>query len=217
VKLEQGQEAHPTDQVLDSLSRALKLDATARSYLHALARLSSRPAQPVSPPAIEHARWLIDSWPMTAAMILDRHYDIVATNALMSALIGGYRVGRNAVAALLLDPEVRDVHVDWDGLSMRSIGLLRSQVGLDPHDARTQELVAQLTRESERFRELWHRHDIGGMTQGIHPMKHPSAGALYLHFAHLPLVADDGHSIFMYYAEPGTPSERALAQLTPGR
>ena len=31
VKLEQGQEGNPTDQVLDALSRALRLDATAHS------------------------------------------------------------------------------------------------------------------------------------------------------------------------------------------
>jgi hypothetical protein len=208
---------HPTDQVLNSLSRALKLDATANSYLHALARLTSRPARPTSSPAIERARWLIDSWPMTAAMILDRHYDIVATNPLMSALVDGYQAGRNAVAVLLLDPEVRELHADWDGLSSRSIGLLRSQVGLQPDDVRTHELIAQLTRESARFRELWHRHDIGGMAEGTHPLNHPVVGALSLHFAHLPLIAAEGHSLFLYYAEPGTAAEGALAHLTPAR
>src|SRR4051794_724319 len=52
VKLEQGQEVHPTGQVLAALSRALKLDATASSYLIALANLTDRPAQPVAPPAV---------------------------------------------------------------------------------------------------------------------------------------------------------------------
>jgi len=213
VKLEQGQEFHPTDQVLDALSRALNLDATARSYLHSLAHLTARPTTPMSSPAIDRTRWLIDSWPMTAAMILDRHNDIVATNSLMSALIGGFRTGRNTLTALLLDPGVRSLYVEWDGLSMRSIALLRSRVGLDPDDQRAKELIAELTRDSPRFRELWHRHDIAGITQGTHPIVHPVAGALSLHFAHLPLVGIEDHAIFLYYAEPGSPSERALAQL----
>jgi transcriptional regulator with XRE-family HTH domain len=217
VKLEQGQEAHPTDQVLDSLSRALRLDATANSYLHALARITPKPTSPISPPAVERARWLINSWPTTAAMILDRRFDIVATNPFMSTLIAGYQTGRNSVAVLLLDADVRALHVDWNGLSTRSIALLRSRAGLYPDDARTQELITQLMRESDRFRELWHRYDIEGMTEGTHSLIHPVVGALSLHYAHLPLVGADDHSIFLYFAEPGTPTERALAALMPGR
>lgn len=217
IKLEQGQEAHPTSQVLDSLSRALRLDVTANSYLHALARIIPKPAAPISPPAVERARWLIDSWPTTAAMILDGHFDILATNPLMRALIPGYRTGRNSVAVLLLDPEVRDTQRDWEGLSMRSIALFRSRAGLHPDDARSQEIITQLMRDSDRFRELWHRYDIEGMTEGTHPIMHPTVGALSLHYAHLPLVGADDHSIFLYFAEPGTPTERALAGLAPGR
>jgi transcriptional regulator with XRE-family HTH domain len=216
-KLEQGQEASPTDQVLESLTRALQLDATARSYLHSLARLIRRPMEPLPSPVTERTRWLINSWPMTAAMILDRHNDIVETNALMTALVEGYRPGRNALAALLLDPELRELYVDWDGLSMRSISLLRSRVGLDPDHTRTRALLAQLTRDSARFRELWHRHDIEGMTEGTHPMSHPTAGPFSLHYAHLPLGGSTNHTIFLYYAEPGTPSESALAALASGR
>jgi hypothetical protein len=51
------------------------------------------------------------------------------------------------------------------------------------------------------------------MTEGTHPMQHPRAGALSLHYAHLPLVGTEGCSIFLYYAEPGTSTERALAAL----
>ena len=213
VKLEQGQEANPTNQVLDALSRALQLDATARSYLHSLVHPAERRIAPVSSPAIERARWLIDSWPMTAAMVLSRHNDIVATNSLMDALIPSYRVGGNALVTLLLDPALREFYLEWEGLSARSIGLMRSQVALDPDRARGQQLVVQLTRESPRFREIWNRHDIAGMTEGTHPMKHPVVGELALHFAHHPLVGTDSHSIFLYYAEPGTDSERALCRL----
>jgi len=217
VKLEQGQESNPTDQVVDALARALRLDATARSYLHSLAHLVRPPVPAPAAPEIERSRWLIESWPMTAAMILDRHNGVVATNTLMEALIEGYRPGRNALVVLLLDPRMRDLYRDWDGLTRRSIGLLRSRVGLEPESERTNELVATLTAESARFRELWHRHDTAGMTEGTHPMTHPVVGDLSLHYAHLPLAGAAGHTIFLYYAEPGTPSERALAALAAAR
>ena len=213
VKLEQGREANPTDQVLDALSRALQLDATARSYLHSLVHPANRRIAPVSSPAIERARWLIDSWPMTAAMVLSRHNDIVATNSLMRALIPPYRVGGNALETLLIDPALHELYLDWEGLSARSIGLMRSQVALDPTRVRAQQLIVRLTRESPRFRQIWNRHDISGMTEGTHPMRHPVVGDLELHYAHHPIVDSDSHSIFLYYAEPGSDSEKALARL----
>lgn len=214
VKLEQGREANPTNQVLDALSRALQLDATARSYLQSLVHPADRRIAPESSPAIERAQWLIDSWPMTAAMVLSRHHDIVATNSLMNALIPAYRVGGNALVSLLLDPALREFYLEWDGLSARSIGLMRSLVALDPTRVRAQQLIVQLTRESPRFREVWNRHDIAGMTEGMHPMRHPVVGELALHYAHHPIVGSDSHSIFLYYAEPGSDSEKALARLS---
>jgi transcriptional regulator with XRE-family HTH domain len=216
IKLEQGQEVHPTAQVLQSLSSALKLDATATSYLRTLAFLPERPAVPVPSTVVERTRWLIDSWPMTAAMILDRHNDILATNSLMSALVDGYRPGRNSNVALMLDPTVRDLYLDWEGLSMRSTGLLRSITGPSP-DARAREVIAQLTAESARFRQLWNRHDIMGMTEGTHPMCHPVVGELSMNFVHIPLSGTDRCSIFVYYAEPGTRTEEALSELAAGR
>jgi len=216
IKLEQGQEANPTSPVLDSLSSALMLDATAKSYLHSLARLAETPVYPVSAPVVERSRWLIDSWPTTAAMILDSHNDILATNGLMRALIPALSVGRNLLGAQLLDPSMRELYVEWNGVSARSIGLLRSLSGPHP-DERSRELIAQLTKDSPRFRELWERHDIIGMTEGTHQMRHPVVGALSLHYAQLPLAGSGGCSIFLYYAEPGTPSEEAIADLGRGR
>jgi transcriptional regulator with XRE-family HTH domain len=217
VKLEQGTEIHPTSQVLDSLSRALRLDATATSYLHALARLPTRSAPPATSPAVEHSAWLIDSWPMTAAMVMDRHHDIKAVNPLMRALVDGYRPGRNALVCLLLDPAAQQLYLEWEGLSTRSIGLMRSWAGLEPEHPRATELIALLTAQSPRFREVWHRHDIVGMSEGMHPMNHPAVGELSLHYAHLPIAGSDGHTIFLYYAEPGSDSERALALLASPR
>jgi len=211
-RVEQGQGANPTDQVLDALSSALQLDATAKSYLYSLARLNEGPVYPASAPVVERTGWLIESWPMTAAMILDSHHDVLATNSLMRSLVPGFKVGTNSLGAQLLDPSMRDLYVEWEGLSARSIGLFRSTSGPNP-DARSRELIAELSRDSPRFRDLWERHDIIGMSEGTHPMRHPVVGDVSMHYAHLPLTGSGGCSIFLYYAEPGTRSEQALAEL----
>ncbi|MFE4369104.1 helix-turn-helix domain-containing protein [Streptomyces sp. NPDC056835] len=50
LRLEQGRDQHPSDQVLDSIARALQLEADAATYLHELARPARaarrRPSRP---------------------------------------------------------------------------------------------------------------------------------------------------------------------------
>jgi transcriptional regulator with XRE-family HTH domain len=214
VKLEQGRETHPTDQVLDALSRALQLDSTARDYLHSLARL---PAQDAEPPAVlqhSHTRWLIDSWPLTAAIIHDPYCEIIAVNSLMRQLVPGYREGSNSLEALLVDPSIRELHGErWEGLTTRSVALLRMSAGLRPEDPRLQALVDRLMHSSERFRELWHRNDVLLVTEGVHHVTHSTLGPLSLQFVRLPLAGAEENSIFLYYAEPGTPTEDAFKRL----
>jgi transcriptional regulator with XRE-family HTH domain len=44
LRLEQGRDRHPSEQVLDGLARALQLDADAETYLHELASSGRTPA-----------------------------------------------------------------------------------------------------------------------------------------------------------------------------
>src|SRR6476469_2739162 len=77
LRLEQGRESHPSDQVLDALARALLLDEVAARYLHGLA------ARPSPDPAVgldgvpDGIQWLIDSWPLTAAVVHSRLIDVL--------------------------------------------------------------------------------------------------------------------------------------------
>lgn len=215
VKLEQGRESHPTDQVLDALSCALQLDATARAYLHSLAHLPpSDAAEPPIAPNHSRTRWLIDSWPMTAAIIHDPYCEIIAVNSLMQRLVPAYREGSNTLEALFTEPSIRELHGDgWVGLTTRSVALLRMTAGLRPDDPRLDALVKRLMDRSERFRELWHRNDVLRVTEGEHHVTHPKMGPLSLQFARLPLAGTQEHSIFLYYAEPESPTADALRRL----
>ena len=105
--------------------------------------------------------------------------------------------------------------MDWEALTARSVGLLRSTTGPNP-DPRAEEVITHLDQNSPRFRELWARHDLAGMSEGTHTLKHPAAGELSLHFAHFPVGGSEAGSIFLYYAEPGSRAEEALRTLAGG-
>ncbi|WP_211373445.1 helix-turn-helix transcriptional regulator [Agromyces allii] len=215
LRLEQGRETHPSDQVLDALARALRLDDAARRYLHELARPAPDPHDGIDE-VDEHVQWLIDSWPTTSAVVHNRYLDVLATNALARALSPNYRVGVNNLASLLTDPADRALHEGWEGLTERSVALFRSMFGLRSHDARLRAMVDELSRSSDRFRELWRRNDVAQITDGVHVLRHPDAGALTLHFMRVPVAGTDGHTIYLYQAEPGSPSAEKFAALAAG-
>jgi hypothetical protein len=47
----------------------------------------------------------------------------------------------------------------------------------------------------------------------VHLLHHPVVGTLRLSFHRLPIAGTDGQSLFLYFAEPGTPSTAAMRAL----
>src|SRR5689334_8733348 len=88
VRLEQGRDRHPSDQVLLAIAQALQLDEDATAYLLQLANPPSprgkctRKQEKVS----DRIRTLIGSWPLTPAYVHGKYTDILAANALATAL-----------------------------------------------------------------------------------------------------------------------------------
>jgi transcriptional regulator with XRE-family HTH domain len=213
LRLEQGREVHPSDQVLDALARALQLDEVARAYLQELAQRPAPVPTDDSDAVQDQVQSLIDSWPLTAAVVHNRYIDVLASNPLARALSPNFRAGVNNLVSLLTDPADRELHEGWEALTERSVALLRSMFGQRGDDPRLRALVDELSTRSDRFRELWDRNDVVRVSTGIHVLRHPIVGLLTVNFERLPLVGTDGHSIFLYHAEPGTPTAQALATL----
>ncbi|GAA1995505.1 helix-turn-helix transcriptional regulator [Microbacterium pumilum] len=215
LRIEQGRDTNPSDQVLDALARALKLDPIATDYLHSLARPSSG-TDTIDKDDVVHesVRWLIDSWPLTAAVIHNRYIDVLASNALARALNPNYRDGVNSVVSLFVDASERDFHTDWEGLAARSVALLRKMADTRTGDDRLNTLVAEGSAGSPLFRQFWDRQDVLQVGDGVHLLRHPLVGDLTLSFVRLPLIGTGGQSMFLYSAEPGTPSAAALQRLT---
>ena len=213
LRLEQGRDARPSDQVLDALARALRLDAVATDYLHALARPADAGAAEQGDVVHDATRWLIDSWPLTAAVVHSRYVDVLASNRLARRLNPNFRSGVNSVLSLFEDPAERRFHDDWEALAARSVALLRATAEARTGDTRLEALVAAGAAGSAMFRELWERQDVRRVGDGVHVLHHPLVGELRLVFVRLGLVGTDGQSLFLYYAEPGSPSAAAMERL----
>jgi transcriptional regulator with XRE-family HTH domain len=216
LRLEQGRDTKPSTQVLEALARVLRLDEVEVAYLVGLAqprpRARRRPRAERVPERLHHLLAALD----VPAFIEGRYFDVLASNPLALAFSPRLRVGENRLRSLLLDPEERAFHDDWEVAVAQFVGVFRQQVGSDADDARAVELVGELALASGRFRSLWARHDVRPLTGGTAVVHHPVAGELRLHREKMPV---DGLVLVVYYPEESSASAeklRLLATLSAG-
>lgn len=211
LRLEQGRDRNPSTQVLDALARVLRLDDVESAYLRDLAaprpRVRARrpPAERV-PGRLHHLLAALD----VPAFVEGRTFDVLAANPLALALSPRLRVGENRLRSLLLDPEERAFHDDWEGAVAGFVAAFRQSVGDGADDPRAVELVGELSLASARFRTLWARQDVRRLAGGTTVVHHPVVGELTLHRDKLPV---DGVVLVVYYADEGSPSADRLRLL----
>lgn len=210
-RLEQGRDRHPSAEVLDSIARALRMDGKATSYLHQLARPSTRARQPHTEQVADCVAELVDQLPMPA-VVVSRYQDVLAANPVAAALSPGFAVGQNLSRWRFLDPTARQVYPDWDDATALVVGGLRELSAVDPDDPRLLALIAELSSRSERFKHLWDQADVG-YTTGVNHMRHPDIGDVYLTRTKLDLPQSDGKHLLIFHASPGSPSAHALDRL----
>ncbi|MDT0266398.1 helix-turn-helix transcriptional regulator [Streptomyces sp. DSM 44915] len=224
VRLEQGRATQPSDEVLDALAGALRLDHVERRHLATLAHrprgAATAPPAAEPPPVRDELRRVLAGMPGLPAVVLDERLDVLAWNALGGALFGGLddpaARDRNQARFLFLDPAARRLFPDLRTRRGEDVALLRHAVGRYPEDARLAALVAELTERSGPFRELWEDGDVRRCTVGRKRFRHPALGVLDLDSETLHVPPADGRTgqrLHVYSAAPGSPAAAALRRL----
>lgn len=213
VRIEQGRAARPSDEVLEALSRALRLGPAERAYLFDLARPPRRVAEQPHPDLSR----VIGAIPLAPAVIMNDRTDVLAWNRLAAALLADFprlpRRERNMARRIFLDPDARDVHPDWDDAARTTVGMLRLAAGRRPRDAGLARLVGDLSLGSEHFRQLWASHHVHEKTRGPKRFRHPDVGELALQYDTFHAPGTSPQLLVIYTASPGTPAAEALALL----
>jgi transcriptional regulator with XRE-family HTH domain len=161
LRLEQGRDHQPSEQVIDGLARALQLDEDAASYLRELARPAPRPRRRSVPERFDPAvQTLIDAWPLTPAFVVNRNMTILASNRLARTLSRFFTPSENLLRAAFLEPEMRLLYCDWDKFTTRMVPFPRAVLGAETPDRELVELIGELSIASKRFATLWARHDV---------------------------------------------------------
>jgi hypothetical protein len=147
------------------------------------------------------------------AFVEGRYFDVLAANALATALSPRLVAGGNRLRDVFLDPAERSLYPNWDDATVDLVAGFRQSVGTDTDDPRFIELVGELCLVSPRFRWLWARHDVR-VRQGT-PMDvdHPQVGELRLNREKLSISGTAGQMLVIYHPDPGTDNADKLALL----
>jgi transcriptional regulator with XRE-family HTH domain len=224
LRLEQGVEQNPTDEVLDALTRALKLDEGAAASLRDLARPApgadrhSEASTSAPHDAPESLVGLIDTWPNQVAWIEGRLTEVLAANPLARALSPRFTPGTNLMRSVFLDPASRALFTQWDRMLVATVARLRTLIGPDIDDPALAQLVGELSVRSGEFRALWGAAELPGDDDTITRMTHPQVGSLELDTERLAIgsLRNDSSDQFLVilHARPGSESETALRRLS---
>lgn len=222
VRLEQGRNLNPSDAVLDSIARALRLSDAERAHLFHLARSSreSRRRAPRRPQRVSPATYqLLETLDLAVspALLLGRRMDVLAANQLGRALICDFNAlparHRNYARFMFLDGNARDLHPDWATIAAETAAALRLDAGRYPDDPDLSALVGELSVKSGDFRRWWADHQVLARTSGTKRYHHPVVGDLAVTYQALKLPEDPDQTLFVYTAASGTPAHTALRLL----
>ncbi|MGW6503982.1 helix-turn-helix domain-containing protein [Nonomuraea angiospora] len=214
LRLEQGRDRNPSAQVLESLARVLRLDDDATAYLLRLGadkprRRRRRPRKETVPASVAQ---LVATLPLPA-YVEGRYFDVLAANALATALSPRLVAGANRLRDVFLDPAEQALHPDWENAAGGMVAGFRESVGTDTDDPRFIELVGELCLASPLFSRLWARHDVEACEGAAKLIDHPQVGGLRLHRERLGVGGASGQTLVVFHPDPGTDDADRLALL----
>jgi transcriptional regulator with XRE-family HTH domain len=205
--LEQGRDVRPSQQVLDSLARALQLTAAERAHLHKLVHGSPPAAAGLAPdtlsPTVAAIVDRLDPWP---AYVSGRCWDVLTCNRAARALWADWPARpadeRNVLWWTFCDPSARSVLVEWESEARGQLARFRSASARHPDDPQFASLISRLHEASAEVRQWWPEHEIGPIGSGVKRIRHPALGVIDFHHAVLQVADDPEQKLVTFTAGP---------------
>lgn len=218
-RLEQQRGPQPSEQMLASIARGLRLSQDERDHLFRLAGHTApgrvRRSDHVSPALMR----VLDRLDTPAQVISDLGETLVQ-NPFTVALLGNQTVytgpARSVVYRWFTDPSERDIYpeADHDRHARMYVAALRGAVARGgDDDPRARELADRLLAESAEFAGLWAEHEVGFRTSDP---KRDGAPTSRHHRARLPdpRRGGPGPGAARLYRHPGTEDHEKLQLLS---
>jgi len=216
VKLEQGRAGNVSEQVIEAIERALRLDDLERAHLRSLLRPGSAfTARPVAVltkarPALLN---MIHAMETVPAVIHGPHLEVLGINQLGKVLLDDFDAmppaERNMARWMFLNPRARVVYRDWARIAAQMTAVLRAA----PAGETLTTIVRGLSARSPEFARCWADYQLYEHTAGVKLFFHEAVGDLRINYQTLQLPDSLGQTVIVYSADPGSPSAEKLRLL----
>ena len=216
--LEQGRDVRASLDVLEAVSRALRLTPAERAHLILLGRGEEAPScKPPAERVSPSVRRLIENLGPSPAYLLGRRWDYLAWNRAACAVFGDLgqvpRSQRNHLWMLFMDPVRRELLTDWDRGTRLAVAKFRADSARYLGDPAFEELISSLRHSSPEFCKAWKRHEVARSGEGRKVLRHPTAGTLvFEHAVFNPAEAPD-QRLILYTPVPEEDTPAKLEQL----
>ena len=205
--VEQGRDITVSTSVLDSVSRALRLDETERAHLYRLAGVNPpQSTRDITSEDVDALRRVVDCI-NGLAYVIDRYWNVLAETPVHAQCSGSLTSVR--IIWLHASPTGRCKLPMRIGMPRPAqlVGQLRVQAGRYPDDPQLTELVEQLSSTDARFAQLWRQHHTRGVAVTRMELRHPSLSHKPVCFDQVILGIPDSQDLVLMlhipHARPG--------------
>jgi transcriptional regulator with XRE-family HTH domain len=218
TRLEQQRGPQPSEQMLASLARALRLTKDERTYLFQVAGHNAPSSLSVSTHVVPGLLRVMDRLADTPAMILSELGETLVQNRMAKALFGDRTqhtgFARSEIYRWFTVPAERDCYrPDYhDHQSRALIASLRAALGSLGTQSRAADLVRALEKASPEFAGLWARQEVAKRFADHKIVVHQQLGEIELDCQVLH-TDDNMQHLLVFTAEPRSEAEEKLQLL----
>jgi hypothetical protein len=175
--LEQGRDIKVSEPIARAIGRALRLDPAELAYFYRLVGLAHTAPDVPAAEGVEFEQ-VVDGWLPNPAMVIDHLWNILALNQVTRLVFGLSVEDENLLAGLFGNNVLRARCVDWELLTSVAVARFRTVTAQHLDDPVLHELIDGLAMRSNRFAELWRRHEVLPAELTPAHVEHPEVGRL---------------------------------------
>nr|WP_239062255.1 helix-turn-helix transcriptional regulator [Streptomyces sp. SID13031] len=180
--LEQGRDINVSAQVLEAISRTLRLDRLERNHLYTLAGIALGPGKSdcsALPGSVQKMLGQLSPYP---ALVLNSRYDVLAFNDSYCKVILDLDAvpleERNLLWLTFVSDEWQCSFVDGEAVEQHLVAGYRAASAEHLSEPSWQDLTERLLASSPLFAELWQRYDVAAPSSKIKVLGNERVGIL---------------------------------------
>ncbi|MBV8639393.1 MAG: helix-turn-helix domain-containing protein [Candidatus Eremiobacteraeota bacterium] len=177
--LEQGREINMSQDVLEKIGHALRMEAHEIQFMQRLRSDTAPLAHIVDPQVPDVLRGLVETHKAAPAYIATPRFDLLVWNSFLGEFFNydaaSEPLARNILYRLFFDRSRRKLYADWEDAARRTVAAFRHTYSMYLGDKHFEDLL-RLMRADSNFERMWQMYEVAA--PGLPPflIRHDTIG-----------------------------------------